>query len=383
MSADNDLNSLRIKIREVDEKLLGLVAERMSLARQVGETKLASNLPVKDYRVEKEVIASSRARAKELGFYEALAEDLMKTLIKYSCSLQDEHLGRSKRRVQGSQKKVLIVGGLGPMGQWLAQYFDSFGHNVSLYDVKENKSAVPDFPVLKNLAEAVQTAEIIVLATPISATSGILDAIVKTGTRALVFDICSLKSPILAAVGRAAAAGLRVTSVHPMFGPHVEMLSGRNIILCEGGNPDAVEEAEALFRESTARLVRMPLERHDEWIAYILGLSHLTNLSFAHTLAESGLPYRELMALGSSTFIAQAAVTEAVVRENQDLYYEIQAENRFTPALLKLMEKTLKDYAQAIEGEAREKGKTDFKSLMQKSREYFERGEESPHRVHE
>ena len=152
-----------------------------------------------------------------------------------------------------------------------------------------------------------------------------------------------------------------------MFGPQAQLLAGRNILLCETGDPSLVEEAAALFRESSASLVRVPLEEHDELMGYILGLSHLTSLAFAATLARSGRAFADLKRSGSTTFAAQAQVTDAVVRENQDLYYEIQADNRATPRVLDLLRRALEDYARAIEGRDREA----FKRLMERSRDYF------------
>jgi prephenate dehydrogenase len=152
-----------------------------------------------------------------------------------------------------------------------------------------------------------------------------------------------------------------------MFGPKAEVLSGRNILICETGDAASTEAVEALFRQSTARLVRVPLERHDEWMAQILGLSHLTSLCFADTLLGSGFAFSELSAMGSTTFNAQSGVTSSVVNENPDLYFEIQAENRFTPGLLQRMERSLGEYREAVLGRNREA----FKRKMEASRGYF------------
>jgi chorismate mutase/prephenate dehydrogenase len=365
--SDNDLQQLRAQIRKTDDLLLKLVAERMDLARQVAQAKLQKNLPVKDYQVEKQVIESSRKRARELGIYEDLAEGISKILIQYSCLLQDEFQGRSRRRAGEAKRKVLIVGGLGPMGQWLAQFFDSFGHAVELQDQRPPAGEIP-FPTHRELATAAKGAEVIVLATPISTTARLIDELAALGTEALVFDLCSLKSPLVETIERASRVGMKISSIHPMFGPLVDLLSGRNILLCETQDRKWTDAVADLFSQSTANLVRVPLQKHDELIGYILGLSHLTNLGFATALAKSGTTYSELRQVGSTTFTAQTQVAENVVRESTDLYFEIQAENRFTPTVIKKLRETLDAYAVAIE----KKDRDGFRKLMEAGRGYFQ-----------
>ncbi len=368
MKPENDLSTLRSEIRQIDEAILKLAAQRQELARRVGEAKLAHNLPIKDFKVEKEVIGNHRARARELGFYEDMGEEIARLLIKYSCWVQEEYKGRARSRSSATQKRVLVAGGLGLMGQWMARFFESFGHAVTLLDVKQGGSgAEAPFPIAQDPVAAAQNAEVIVLATPIAATASVIELLAATKTKALVFDICSLKSPLLSTIELARKNGLRITSVHPMFGPSVQYLAGRNILLCDTGDAALTDEAALLFKECTANLVRVPLTKHDEFMGYILGLSHLTSLVFADTLTRGGLPYAALKGVGSTTFTTQAGVTEAVVAENQDLYYEIQAENGFTGKVLEGMKRSLDEYAGAIGA----KDRAAFKALMERSRKYF------------
>ena len=44
---------------------------------------------------------------------------------------------------------------------------------------------------------------------------------------------------------RLAAAGCKVTSIHPMFGPDTRLLSGRSVVFCDVGVPEASREARA------------------------------------------------------------------------------------------------------------------------------------------
>lgn len=371
----SQLKDLRQRVRDLDDQILQLVAERLDLARAIGQVKVDSNLPIKDYKVEKEVIDRSRARARELGLYETLAEDVSRLLIKYAVMTQDEFQRQRQTQSQQPARKILIVGGRGRMGRWLSEYFDSFGHAVSHWD--SQASGACNYPLVTSLDAAAMTHDVIVLATPISKTPGLLDELANTKSRALIFDICSLKTPLIRALEHAADQGLRVASAHPMFGPDVDMLTGRNILICHVRNEEATAATRALFEGTTAHLVDLPVTRHDELMSYVLGLSHLMNLVFAEVLATSGLPFGALANAASTTFNALLDVVRPVVTENQDLYYEIQAENGHTPELISRLKRGVDAYAKTLQAQDRD----GFRTLMERSRRYLEPtigGEENP-----
>ena len=84
------LAALRHRIRRLDAALLALVAERMELAREVGEAKREAAIPLRDFAVEKRVLGRAAAQADELGLDRDLAHGLMQQLIAEACRLQEE-----------------------------------------------------------------------------------------------------------------------------------------------------------------------------------------------------------------------------------------------------------------------------------------------------
>src|SRR5258708_34347521 len=79
--------------------------------------------------------------------------------------------------------------------------------------------------------------DVIVLATRLSVTTRLLEILAQRAPRGLIFDLGSLKTPLRAGLDALVAAGCRVTSLHPMFGPDTELLSGRHVIFIDIGNP--------------------------------------------------------------------------------------------------------------------------------------------------
>src|SRR5438128_7020128 len=121
--------------------------------------------------------------------------------------------------------------------------------------------------------------------------------------------------------------GCKVTSVHPMFGPDTELLSGRHVVFVDLGNEAALTAARELFASTMAEQVVMSLDEHDRLIAYVLGLSHALNIAFFTALAESGESAPRLANLSSTTFDAQLDVATRVAGDNPHLYFEIQSLN--------------------------------------------------------
>ena len=80
--------------------------------------------------------------------------------------------------------------------------------------------------------------------------------------------------------------------------------------------------------------------------------------------------FEDLRKNASTTFNSQLNVVSPVVEENQDLYYEIQAENDYTPKMIEIVERELKCYSEAI----CEKKRDLFKNYMEKSKDYFHEG---------
>jgi chorismate mutase/prephenate dehydrogenase len=260
---------------------------------------------------------------------------------------------------EGSGRRALVIGGAGHMGKWFVRYLGAQGFVVETVD--------PAGGTYKDWKDASLDHELIVVAAPMPATNEILEAMAARPPRGVVFDVGSLKSPLRRGLHALRDAGGRVCSVHPMFGPDTELLSGRHVIFVDLGCADATAAARALFEPTMATLVDMDLESHDRMIAYVLGLSHALNIAFFTALANSGEAAPRLATLSSTTFDAQLGVAAKVAGENPDLYFEIQTLNDYgtesLAALLYAVER-LRSVVRAGDLEG-------FRALMGRGREYL------------
>ena len=78
---------------------------------------------------------------------------------------------------------------------------------------------------------------VIVVAAPLRESNTILQELAQRTLPGVVFDVGSLKGPVRQGLLALAQSGARVTSIHPMFGPDTELLSGRHVIFVDVGVP--------------------------------------------------------------------------------------------------------------------------------------------------
>jgi chorismate mutase / prephenate dehydrogenase len=358
------LDELRQQLDQLDGELLALVAKRQAIAREVAAAKRATGYPTRDYQREREVILGVRRRAEALGLSGELAERILRLLIRSSLTTQEQVSVATHGR--GSGRRALVIGGAGKMGGWFVQFLVSQGFDVLVADPS---GAAPGIPVVADWRALpdLDLFDYIVVATPLGASGPILSELALRRPSGVVFDLGSLKSPLRGGLNALKAAGVKVTSLHPMFGPSAELLSGRHVIFIDMGSPEALAAARALFQPTMAEQVVMGLEEHDRLIAYVLGLSHALNIAFFTALAESGEAAPKLAAMSSTTFDAQLDVATNVAEESPELYYEIQALNDYGAESLQALSRSV----ERLRGAVLTRDFGTFQSLMEQGLAYL------------
>lgn len=358
----SELEKLRKKLGATDQEILELVAKRQELSAQIGAVKERNSQPTRDFAQEKEVVERARQAALKRGVSATFAERLMRMLIQYSLTRQEQQ--RVVRRAGGGGRKVLVIGGAGRMGSWFVRFLASQGFDL---EVADPSGPVEGFHWTEDWHESALEHDFIVLAAQLRATQEMLPELAARKPPGIVFDVASLKSPLRQGLHLLVDSGVKATSVHPMFGPDTELLSQQHVIFVDLGVPEATRNVRSLFDSTMAVQVEMNLEDHDRLIAYVLGLSHALNLAFVTALAESGEAAPKLAQLSSTTFNAQLEVSAAVANENPHLYFEIQHLNDYgTESLSALL------YAvERLRSVVRAGDEPGFVKLMETGREYL------------
>jgi chorismate mutase/prephenate dehydrogenase len=356
------IQELRKQMAGVDRRILELVADRQKLATAIGRAKERHEQTIRDFGQEREVIQRARAAASELEISTEVSEELMQLLIRYSLTVQELQL--VARSAEGSGRRALIVGGAGRMGRWFVRFLLSQDFEV---EVADPAGPVPDLPHLTDWRESRLDHDLIVVAADLRTTRHVLEGLAERRPAGTVFDIGSLKTPLRQSLRTLVDAGVQVTSIHPLFGPDTELLSGRHVIFVDLGVPEATRRAERLFSSTMARQVRMTLDDHDRFITYVLGLSHALNISFFTALADSGESAARLAGLSSTTFHDQLEVAGRVAQENPRLYFEIQALNEYGSEALSVLHAAVERLRSVVQA----RDESAFVELMESGRRYL------------
>lgn len=344
-------------IREKDQEIMKLIAERTEIAKELGKWKMSQNAESCNGDHNSEVIDLYSKTASEEGLDPAIATKIAEALIEQAAN-SNSSLVKSP-----APRKIAIIGGAGKMGKWTGDMLSRSGHYIKIIDpASKNGLTVNDCA----------DADIVVVSVPIHATETVLrqlDGICKPD--ALIFDLTSLKSPIVPIL-KELATRRKVCSIHPMFGPSAASMFGRNLVVCDCGNKQATEEATSLFDERGGNIRVMDVEEHDVYMSYVLGLSHAINIAFFTVLDRSGISYRDMESVASTTFRKNLDTNASVALEDPQLYYEIQHMNEHRDEMWNLFSNAVNDLKEA----SLNTDPSSFVQLMENGRKYFSENNE-------
>ena len=338
-----DSERLAEEIRRRDAEIMRLIGERNAIASKMDAGGIR--------QLEKSLVDDFMRVASESGMDESVCKTIATAF--------SEQAAISLPPVRTADpKRVAIVGGAGKMGKWTGDFLSASGHAVTVIDPASGNGKT-----LKDCSDA----DVVIVSVPIHATASVikeLDEICRKD--ALIFDLASLKSTITDIL-RDMSGRRKVCSIHPMFGPSAKSISGRNLIICDCGNPRAVNEAKELFDWRGGNIRTMYIEHHDEYMSYVLGLSHAVNIAFFTVLERSGITFSDMQTVASTTFRKNMDTNASVALEDPQLYYEIQHLNRNRDEMWNLFSEAVEDLKEASLSD----DPSEFVDLMHKGRDYF------------
>jgi prephenate dehydrogenase len=150
-------------------------------------------------------------------------------------------------------------------------------------------------------------ADVVFVAIPVSKVAAVVrDALVRH-PGAVVTDVGSVKAPIVAAVDSP-----RFVGGHPMAGSEQEGVDGADADLFDGAvwvltpteqtDPDALVRVRDVISSLGAQVLALPPERHDELVAVVSHVPHLTAASLMVLAAEQAEENGALLRLAAGGF---------------------------------------------------------------------------------
>ncbi|MGI8792311.1 MAG: prephenate dehydrogenase/arogenate dehydrogenase family protein [Acidimicrobiales bacterium] len=170
-------------------------------------------------------------------------------------------------------------------------------------------------------------AEVTFVATPVGAVAD--EAAQATSAHGIVTDVGSVKAPIVAAVDHP-----RFVGGHPMAGSEQEGVDGADASLFEGAtwvltpteatDPDAYARLRTIVSSFGADVIAVTPARHDELVAIVSHVPHLTAASLMGLAAEVSEDHATLLRLAAGGFRDMTRVAAG----HPGIWPDICAENR-------------------------------------------------------
>jgi chorismate mutase/prephenate dehydrogenase len=220
-----------------------------------------------------------------------------------------------------TKRTLLLVGGAGRMGRLFARFFRRKGFAVRMAD-----PAGAPRGFTRGTLEDAATADVVCVAASLDATPAALEGVLAQSPRGLVFDIASLKTPLLPLFTRARKEGVAIASAHPMFGPDARF-PGRDFLVCDVGDASAARRVTRLFAGEGLKIRTMPAAEHDRWVGRTMGLAHLVALVSAFALAELGVSRDDVGGRATTSFRHLLALVGPILDQDPALTRAIQAAN--------------------------------------------------------
>jgi len=245
--------------------------------------------------------------------------------------------------------RVAVIGA-GGMGSWFARYFKSRGGSLIVSDRDRGKAQRLASRIRARYAssnmEAARGSDIIILATPVNVVSDTVKEILPALRRnALLLDICAVKSAVIPALRLAERRGVKVASIHPMFGSLARGMRKKLIIIVRTGKDRrGMKTVRRLFRG--ARIFSAEAETHDRQMALTLALTHFLNMVFAMVISRRG-SIAEVRKFAGRTFNLQMLLAETVASEPETTA-DIQIMNEDFEIILRGLQRDIRSLYQIV-----------------------------------
>ncbi|HNR16065.1 MAG TPA: prephenate dehydrogenase [Chitinophagaceae bacterium] len=236
------------------------------------------------------------------------------------------------------RKKIAIIG-VGLIGGSLAIQLHEKKLSSKLIGVEANEEHAKKALEMElvdetlSLDEAIQQADVIVLAVPVDTMVSLLPRILNKIDNQVVLDLGSTKSQLIEAIKNHPKRG-RYVATHPMWGTEYSgpqaavrgAYENKAVIICnaEESDADALEWVKHMYKKIGMHLLEMEAKAHDLHAAYVSHISHITSFALANTVLEKEKEEQAIFELASAGFES----TVRLAKSNPAMWVPIFMQNK-------------------------------------------------------
>lgn len=348
-NANQELDVLRQRIDETDSELVRLLLQRRQLAAEVGVVKRELGQPLYVPERERVMLEKRRQQAQQMGLSPDLIEDVLRRVIRES------YLQQQAADVHLNDKNIVVIGGRGALGKLFIRLFESAGATVNIVD-KDDWGLVEAYCA---------QADLVLVAVPVAVTVEVIDALPLLPPSCVLADVTSIKQQPLAAM--LAKHSGPVVGLHPMFGPQQVTLAKQLMVTCHGRDEQGYQWLLESIQRWGAQLKELNAEEHDQAMAFVQVLRHLSTFVYGAHLADEHADLQQLLDLSSPIYRLELMMVGRLFAQDANLYADIILSDKHNFMMLRRYLKLFEIILEQLE----QGNKSEFVERFAEVRDYF------------
>jgi len=220
--------------------------------------------------------------------------------------------------------KVLIVGGAGGVGRFLAKILKNDFY-VSIYDINpDSEKIAASLGINFSNFDEIKDFDIVIVSVPLKVAPNIIAEVsqeMKDG--ALLLDTSSVKTDVVSSVKN---DKIYFIAVHPLFAPTMQGFKGQVVTLTPVKVKDNgwLERIRAFLERQGAHVEIISSEEHDYIMSVVQSLIHWVIISFGVTLKEIGFDINKSRRFATPIYEVMLDITARILAQDPNLYAYIQ-----------------------------------------------------------
>ena len=306
---EQELEILRRQLDNIDREIVSLLGKRQAEVERVVSLKKAYNLPVYHPAREEDLLSQRRLQGAEAELDPDYIEDLYRRILRQSRVEQTARLAQKGVRAGAT---VLLVGGLGSMGQYFHNWFADAGYKIRVLDRN-------DWPNADKLCEGIELA---IISVPIEVTNAVADRLgPHLPADCVLADITSIKeSPLNAMLDSHEGP---VIGLHPLFGPTTSTMDKQIVVVTPGRNLPACKWLIDQFSVWGSIILQVSAKEHDEVMSIVQTLRHFATFAFGQFLRRRHVDLSRTIEFSSPIYRLELGMVGRLFAQDPSLYSEI------------------------------------------------------------
>ena len=308
-NVDKELEHLRLQLDAIDQQIVSLLSKRQAEVERVVQLKKAHNIPVYHPAREENLISHRRNQGSKAGLDPDYVEEIYRRILRQSRAEQTAQMAQKGIRAGAS---ILLIGGLGSMGQYFHQWFAHAGYQVRILDQK-------DWPDADRLCQGIELA---IISVPIELTVSVAKKIgPHLPTDCILADITSIKEIPLNAMLTAHQGP--VIGLHPLFGPTTSTMDKQIVVVTPGRNPVGCQWLIDQFSAWGSIILQVDANEHDKIMSIVQTVRHFATFAFGQFLRRKQIDLPRTLEFSSPIYRLELGMVGRLFAQDPSLYSEI------------------------------------------------------------